>query len=479
MLAGGLDIGTSGCKIVIYNEKGVCIDEAYAAYDVSRKNGLHEIEPKTILRAVENVIKTVADKDIVAIAVTSFGETFVMLDEFDEPCAVSMLYTDPRGKEECDRLAERFGEKELAFITGEKPHEMYSLSKIMWIKENMPEEYQKTKNIFLMQDYIIYMLTGVKTIDYSLAARTMCFDIVNKKWDKRILEYCGIDESLLSKPVPTGCVTGKIKQTTAENLGLSHNVLIVNGAHDQVAAMIGADISKNDRMMDGTGTVECVPVLFDELPKKYELFEYGYSFVPYLNGGYACYALSYAGGASLKWFKDNFSDVPYSEMDKVISDKPTELLIMPHFAGAATPYMDSSSKAVVLGLTFEHTKADIYKALMEGTAYEIAINMEMLKTAGLNPRMMYATGGGAKSDAWLQIKADVLGIPIAALDLGEIGGAGTALIAGRAIGMYDNNTVLTKMRQIFYPIEENHSFYKLQMNKYRQIYNMAKNIMKQ
>ena len=478
VLIGGLDIGTSGCKIVLYDADGNFVRDEYTEYNVSRNGGMHEIDAKEIFNAVKKVIKAADCKNTAAIAVTSFGETFTMLDRNDEPCAPSMLYTDPRGKEQCERLVNRFGAEKLAFRTGAKTHEMYSLPKIMWIKENMPDNFALAKKILLMQDYIVYMLNGMRRIDYSLAARTVCFDIENKCWDKEILSFAGIDEKLLSAPVPTGSAAGKIRAELARELGVSENTVIVNGAHDQIAAMCGADISANDQVMDGTGTVECVPVLFGSIPKDYEMYGMGYSLAPHPNGGYACYALSYTGGATLKWFRDNFSDMSYAELDKTVGEKPTDLLIMPHFAGAATPYMDTNSKAAVLGLTFEHTKSDIYKALMESTAYEIALNLQILEKLGLSAKSVTATGGGARSDVWLQIKADVLGLPVTALDCAEIGGAGTAVMAGCAVGIYDKNTVLAKPGKTFYPDAERCEYYKKQLEKYKRIYYAAREVMR-
>lgn len=474
VLIGGLDVGTSGCKIVLYDSEGRFVRDEYAEYDVLRKNGLHEVDVNVIFNAVKNVIKAVDCRSTAAIAITSFGETFVMLDKNDKPCAPSMLYTDPRGKEQCSMLIDRFGAEKLAFKTGTKTHEMYSIPKIMWIKENMPERFKSTEKILLIQDYIVYMLCGVRQIDYSLAARTSGFDIENKCWDKEILSYVGIDKNMLSEPVPTGTAAGRIKPEYADELGISVDTIIVCGANDQIATMCGANIHTNEQVMDGTGTVECVPVLFENLPEEYAFFDMGYSFVPHPNGGYACYAVSYAGGATLKWFRSAFSDASYAELDKSVDEKPTNLLIMPHFAGAATPYMDMTSKATILGLTFEHTKFDIYKALMEGTAYEIALNLEKM---GFSAKCITATGGGARSDVWLQIKADVLGIPVTALDCGEVGCAGTALMAGRAVGIYNENTMLSNTRKTFSPNVIKHEYYKKQLDKYKRIYAAAKKIM--
>ncbi|MBQ4146137.1 MAG: carbohydrate kinase [Clostridia bacterium] len=475
MFVGGLDIGTSGCKLVLYDEKGEFSGSFYKEYDVKRENGLHVIDAEEIFASVCHILSLAADKKILSIAVTSFGETFAMLDENDKPLLSSMLYTDPRGKEECAELIEKFGADNLAYKTGAAPHEMYSIPKIMWIKNNLPAEYKKAKHILLVQDYIVYMLSGVCQIDYSLAARTICFDIKNKCWADEILDFCGVDKNLLSVPVPSGTIAGNIKKEVAEKLGLDEDIKIVSGCHDQIAAMTGAKAFECDEVMDGTGTVECVPVIMEDIPKDFSLFEKGYSFAEHINGKYACYVLSYAGGATLKWFRDNLSDKSYPELDKMVKDRPSDLMIMPHFAGAATPYMDSKSKAAIIGLTFEHGLVDIYKALMEGTAYEIRLNLEIMKNYGIEPKMLIATGGGARSDVWLQIKADVLNIPVAALDGEEIGGAGTAYLAGRAVGIYDGMR-LTNERKVFYPNEEKHKFYNSQFEKYKKIYSSVREL---
>lgn len=476
MYAGGLDIGTSGCKIVIYDEKGNLHNSFYKEYDVKRENGLHNVDAKEIFESVKEILSKAACDELCSIAVTSFGETFTMLDSNDVPCAPSMLYTDPRGKEYVSELVAKFGAQNLAFRTGVAPHEMYSLPKIMWVKNNMPDAYAKAKCILLMQDFVVYMLTGERRIDYSLAARTACFDIVGKCWDKELLDYCGIDESLLSTPVATGSVAGKIKPEIATELGLSAETVIVSGCHDQIAAMTGANVFECDEVMDGTGTVECVPVIFDSVPKDFALYDAGYSIAPHINGKYACYVLSYAGGATLKWFRDNFSDCSYAEMDKTVKDAPSDLMIMPHFAGAATPYMDGTSTAAIIGLTFEHGKTDVYKALMEGTAYEIMLNLEVLGGFGITPKMLIATGGGANSDVWLQIKADVLGVPVTALNGSEVGAAGTAYLAGKAVGMYGEDVRLLSERKVFTPDMTKHEFYVKQYAKYKKIYSAVKEI---
>jgi len=483
MIIGGLDIGTTGCKITAYDEKGNFIHKAYREYEVSRKNGMHEIDANVIFSAVCEVIGDTCQKyDLSAIGITSFGETFAVIDEQDNILMPSMLYTDTRGEAECEELISLLGEDNITSIVGVKPHQMYSLPKMMWIKNNRPDVFEKTKRIMLMEDFIVYMLTGNAYIDYSLAARTMAFDIRKKCWSEEILNAAGIDINLLSIPVKAFNIAGTIKPEIALRLGIKSTVKIVNGSHDQVASAVGSGIFSPGEAADGTGTVECVVPIFDKIPDDKRLYDEGYCVVPYVSDDtYVCYALSFTGGAALKWYKDNFAkEMSYSELDDKLNNTPTDLLIMPHFAGAANPYMDNASKATVLGLTLGHNAMDIYKALMEGVTYEIMLNIEHLNSFGIDFKKIYATGGGASSKVWLQIKADILNRPITSLEAKEVGACGTCMMVGVAIGIFKDlyeakkhfvkevETVLTNKKNT----EKYHKLY----SSYKKIYNAVKPI---
>lgn len=486
MIIGGLDVGTTGCKLTAYDDRGSFIYNSYKEYEVSRQSGEHEIDASVIFDAVCDVVKDVCGKyELSAIGVTTFGETFTVLDENDNVLMPSMLYTDPRGEEECKALCEALGEDRLTYILGVKPHQMYSLPKIMWIRNNRPEIFKKIKRILLMEDYIVYKLTGCAYIDYSLAARTMALDIRNKCWSEEIFNAAGIDKELLSVPVPAFNVAGEIKKDISEKLGIKNSVKIVNGAHDQVAAAVGAGVFEVGQAVDGTGTVECVTPVFDKIPENETLYDEGYSVVPYVfDGTYVCYALSFTGGATLKWFKDNFSkDKSYAELDASVKDEPSEILIMPHFAGAANPYMDNGSKAAMIGLTLEHTASDIYKGLMEGVTYEIMTNIEHLESFGIKLEKLFATGGGAYSDVWLQIKADILNRPVTALLAKEAGTCGTCMMTAVAVGLfkdlYEAKAVFVKEKKTFMPNKENVIKYENFYNAYKNIYRAVRPIIKE
>lgn len=489
---GGIDVGTTGCKIALYDRDAKLLEIFYTEYESTHENDQHEIDFREIKNSLFSLLKQAAQKyRIAALGVTGFGETFVMLDEHDEILDRSMLYIDPRGAEECQTISDLMGGDRLTRCIGVQVHPMYSIGKILWQKNHNPQRFARCKRILLSEDYIVYTLTGTAQIDYSLAARTAAFDIQNKCWINELFEKIGVDVSLMSTPVAAGSKAGTLLASVKQALGIDYDITVVNGCHDQVAAMIGAGVFSSDCAMDGTGTVECIPVILDQKPDELEIYEKGYSLVPYPFGGYACYALSFAGGATLKWFRDNFvctqmqaslqpGQNVYAWLDRQVKEEPTGILILPHFSGAATPYMDSASKAAFVGITLGTTKYDIYKALMEGTSYEMQLNFRTLRRFSGDVNEVRATGGGANSDVWLQIKADILNIDIVALNCNEAGSVGTAALAARAEGVIDRvEDFVAKaapVRKVFSPDHAKVAEYAKYYEKYANLYTAVKGL---
>lgn len=501
MKIAGLDIGTTGCKLTVFDEAGTYLDHAYQDYPVKRSSSEHEVDVEIIMEHVLAVMKAMGKKypDIAGIGVTSFGETFVLADENGMPLHPAMLYTDPRGADECRKLEEKLGSMRIASITGLRPHEMYSISKIMWMKQNRPKLYQQAKHIFLMEDYVVFHLTGAAQIDYSLATRTMAFDITDLKWSGEIFQEAGIDMRLMSDPVPTGTPAGTLRKEIAEQAGLSEQVQIVTVSHDQVAAAVGAGVFDSDTAVDGAGTVECVTPVYDGIPDLQVMYNGYYSVVPYvIPGKYICYAFSYTGGALLQWCVDTLAKKEkelakaqgisvnaYLESQfqgqRSKSEAPTGILVLPHFAGAATPYMDTASRGVIVGLRMESTVGDIYRACMEGVVYEMVLNMEYLKESGIHYKMLHATGGGAKSEIWMQMKADMLNVPITALKTVDAGTVGSAMLTGIAVGCFKNledaALHMVEKKQVYTPHQSMHEKYMEIYKKYRKLYQAVRPLM--
>lgn len=487
MLLAGLDIGTTGCKVAIYRDSGEYLGKVYRDYPVRRTGSEHEVDAAAIWTAVKSVIAQAAKEhpDIGGIGVTSFGETFVLLDEKDSPLLPAMLYTDPRGSGECQRITELVGKERIIRETGVTPAPMYSLPKLLWVKENRPEIWSNVRRICLMEDYIVYMLTGTAQIDYSLATRTMAFDIHALDWSTEILEASGVSRTLFSKPVPTGTSAGCVRKELAQELGVDENTQIVSVSHDQVAAAVGSGVFDESCAVDGAGTVECITPVFESYDP-IAMASGSYAVVPYvIPGKYVCYAFSFTGGALVDWYTKTLAGYAGQEaretgkdihtiLENGYKDAPTGLLVLPHFAGAATPYMDSGSRGAILGLSVENTQQEIYQACMEGVVYEMRLNLDRLRKAGVEVKSLRATGGGARSKVWMQMKADILNIPVTSLRSEEAGAAGSAMLVGVAVGAFADLREATKVmvspKDTYYPRSEVHARYEDAYRRYTKIY---------
>lgn len=494
MAIAGIDVGTTGCKCTVYNVEGIQLKEAYIEYPHTQADG-RELDPAMVWNNVKKVLHDAARgvEPVEAIGVTSFGETFVMLDENDCPVTNTVLYTDQRGEEQCRLLVERLGREKIMEIAAVNPSANFSISKIMWMKKYKPDLYQKTKNILLYSDYIIYMLTGIRQIDYSLAARTMAFDLKKLSWSDEIFQAAEVEKEKMASPVPTGSLVGKIKKSLAEELGLSPDTLVSVGCHDQVAAAVGTGTFTTDCAVNGAGTVECITPLFREVGNKKVMMEGNYCMVPYIVPGvYVSYAYSNTGGALLKWYRDKIAYMEaqmyaqkgqsaYDAFNKQMGDGISDLLILPHFAGAATPYMDMNATGAILGLTLETTSLDIYKALMEAVAFEDLLNVENINQAGIHFNSLCSCGGGARSSYWTQIKADVLDMPIQSLGSIQAGTAGSVMMAGVACGIYKSieeaSSVFVKQGVWYEPDEKKHALYMEKYRKYKKLYQNVKDVM--
>lgn len=486
MKIGGLDIGTTGCKLTVFDENGAHLGKAYRDYPVRRAVSGHEIDISAMMESVYTVIGEMAEQypDIAGIGVTSFGETFVMTNDAGEPLHNAMLYTDPRGAEECAELVEKLGADHIAEVTGLAPHEMYSIAKMMWIRKNRPEVYAAARRIHLIEDFVVWHLTNRAQIDYSLATRTMAFDIHSLTWSREVFDAAGIDIALMSDPVPTGTSAGTITLAAARRTGLNDRCIIVSVSHDQVAAAVGAGAFDGSVAVDGAGTVECLTPIYDKIPEIPVMARGFFSVVPYVvPGKYVAYAFSYTGGALIQWAMETFGKGETNEsMEKAYEkDEPTGLLVLPHFAGAATPYMDTGSKGAILGLTVATTAADLYRACMEGVVYEMRLNYEALSGSGIRFTRLNTTGGGAKSKLWMQMKADVLNLPITALKTVDAGTVGSAMLTGIAVGLFadlsDAASHMVQERETYYPREEMHKKYMVIYERYKAVYNAVRPLM--
>ena len=488
MIYAGLDVGTTNCKITIF-EDYLQKDSFSLAYDSKRDETGHEIDANLVYETVLKLIGKAINKYplLKAIGITSFGETFVLLDEDDNILFKSMLYSDPRGDKEAKLLEEIIGKERLGKITGQIGQGMFSLPKIMYIKNNYPNIFKKVNKILLMEDFVVYKLTNVRQIDYSLASRTLCFDVNKKCWSKEILDKVNIDANLFSKPVKTGTIASNIKDSLKEKLKFKNDVLIINIAHDQIANAIGANVYDYKSAVDGCGTCECITINFKDILKSNILYEDGYGIVPYVKeNSNVCYCLITTGGALIKWVIDTYfndlKDNPniYDIFNKNVSEEVSNVLILPHFAGASTPYMDVFAKGSIINLTLATTRYEIYQASLESLCYEMKISLDILKSIGIEIDKLYVTGGGAINDTWLQMKADIFNINVYQLENLNSGTIGSAIVVGTTLKLFkdfkEGQEKLIKVKKVFTPNQSKHQKYLIKYEKYKKLYEILKEV---
>lgn len=491
----GLDIGTTGCKGVLFSEDGKLITKAYREYPlISDKRGELEVNPNEVWEKTKSVIMEISskEKDISAISVSSMGEAVTPVAADGKFLYNSIITFDNRTALYVDWWKERINPSEIFNICGQSLLPIFTLNKVLWIRDHKNEIYKKADKFLCYEDFIIFLLSGESFIDYSLASRTMGFNIHTKKWSEKLLGIAEIPEDVLAVPERSGKVVGKIKKKLAEKLNLKKDVKIVTGGHDQVCAALGAGIIEKGVGMYATGTVECItlslgnnPVLTDEMMKN-NLCCYDHTVV----GKYCTLAYNFTGGSLIKWYRDTFGEKykseakkknidPYSLIISNLPEEPTGIIVLPHFTMTGTPYLDSHPTSAILGVTLNTTEKELIKAFLEGVTYEMKLNLEILKGSGVNIERLRATGGGAKSSIWTQIKADVIGIPIESLETTEASCTGAAILAGVGVGCFDYDEAVkrfVKVVDIFYPDKEKNEIYNKKFSKYEKIYQKIKEI---
>jgi len=494
----GIDIGTTGCKALVINDKSEILSSAYREYPlVSPQAGFFELDPKMLLDKCEEVIAEAADlvkktDPVKAIGISSQGEAFTLIDKSGQYLCNAMVSSDTRSQQQVKDFSESFGTVDLYQITGHSPHTLFSLFKLIWLKENRPETVSRANKFLCCCDLLCYHLTGESVTSHNLAARTMMFDVQHLCWSAKIMEEIDIDKAILPQSLPSGQAAGKLAAKTASRLGLDKEIIVTVGGHDQSCGALGVGITGAGSAAYSIGTVECISAVFDKCVLNETMRQANLATYPYtVDGLYTTVAFNITGGNLLRWFRDNFCQHELEKAKKTnsevydlilddIPEEPTKIFVQPHFAATGTPYFDPNPTGAIIGLTLNSTRAELIKAILEGVTYEMKLNLELLQSAGITIDRIRACGGGAKSDKWLQIKADILALPIEALPTGEAGCLGAALLAGWAVG--DIKSPDEKIRagikalRVFEPQSQNVIRYQELYEIYKQIYPTLKTL---
>jgi len=493
----GLDIGTTGCKAIVFDVEGNILGSAYREYPlVHPRPGWTELDATLVWSRVEESIRQAVGNagphdPVKALALSTQGEAVCPVDQEGNALANSIVTFDNRAVDQATRLAASLGSEAIFRMSGQPLHPMGTINKIAWWKENRPDIYDNAWKFLCYEDLAFARLGLPPTMDFSMAARTMAFDIQNQRWSPEILAVFGIDERKLPRIAPSGTVVGIIPDNVCERLGLPSGVLAITGGHDQPCGALGAGAVTQGRAMYAIGTVECVtPALESFLP---DLGSQGFPCYPHvIPNMFVTLGFNFGGGSILRWYRDVFGQLESSRAQAAGQDvydvilgpvdtTPGDLMLLPHFAGTGTPWLDPMSKGAILGFTLDTSKESLVKAILEGTTYEIALNTEAMTGAGLKLNELRAIGGGAKSAKWLQIKADILGIPLVTLSVSEAACLGAAILAGYGAELFPDIAqaadALAAPIRTFEPNSEHHRRHQERLAIYRQLYPTLKHIL--
>ncbi len=451
----GLDIGTSGCRAILFAEDGTPLAGASREYNVDIPQPMWaEQDAEAVWRyaidALREAIATSHVDRVAAIGLSVQGEAVIPVDEQGNALRPAILGMDTRTGEQNRWLADTFGAEYLFERTGMPIHTINTLPKLLWLKQYEPTIWSRAHRFLLYEDFFIHKMCGRAVISRCLASRTQLYDLLDDRWSPHILKTIGLEEQRLATVQSSGVAVGEMHRALAAQLGLIQPPLIVTGGHDQACGALGAGLTQPGLAMVSTGTAEVVEIAM-QVPQLNETLRQGnisvYAHV--VPGLYLAMVLNHSGGLVLRWYRDTFCEADVqraqtsgrSAYDLILADaspEPSRLLFLPHLSGSGTPWLDIASKGAVLGLTFGTTRRDVAKAILEGLTFELRINMDLLRQGGVLINELRAIGGGARSPLWLQLKADILGVPVVVPAVTEAACLGAALLAGIGAGVYSD-----------------------------------------
>lgn len=467
----GIDVGTSGCKSAVFSEAGELLSLAYEEYDYLHPHpGWAELDVPAVWAQVKRTIgKAVAGAGgapVRALCVSSMGEAVVPVTARREIVGPSLLNFDARGDEYLPELGARMPVERLYRVNGNTLGSPYTLTKLKWLKEHQPDLYRRAAAFLHWSGFVSHMLGAEPCVDYTLANRTLLFDIEREDWSDELLGWAGLDRDKLPPTVPSGQVIGAVSRASAAELGLPVGVPIVSGAHDQCCNAVGCGVIEAGRAMYGMGSYLCMVPVFSRRPEPAQMIERGLSTEHHAVPGQFVSFIYNQGGVLVKWFRDTFARVEhlraaeagqslYPALFSEIPAGPSSVMVLPHFTTTGPPHFIHDSSGVIAGLKLETTRGEILKGIVEAATFYLRECFESLPGAGIEISELYAAGGGSQSDPWVQLSADILGRPFIRSQMHEAGALGAAILAGTGSGLFsslrDGVDAMVRLEQRFEP----------------------------
>ena len=425
----GIDIGTTSMKAAVFDKDGnrLALRNVDYTLDTDPVTGYIEFDALKYVEMCKSVVDELAIEcgGIDALSIDTQGETLIFTDECGNPVYPAIVWLDNRATEEADAIKAKFGNELVYNVTGQPEITAgWPASKVLWLKNNEPQVFAKVKKIFMLEDYILYSLSGNFVTEPTIQSSTIYYDVVNGGWWKDMLDFIGIDAKLLPEVRKTATVVGEY-----------NGIKVVSGMLDQIAGTLGAGVSDETRISEMTGTIMAICVMTDKMPK-YNPDSIIPCHLHAVDGKYCLILWSSTAGMALKWFKNNFAEnFSFRELDELaerIAPGSDGLTMLPYFTGSTMPKYNPDARASFSGLNLSHTRAHFARAIMEAIAFTLKQNLEYVGEDAI--KEIRITGGGASSPLWSTIKSDVTGKVLKTLSESETACLGSALAAAVGIG---------------------------------------------
>ena len=440
----GIDLGTTGCKAVVYEQDGTLLGESYLEYNlITLSPTMIEQDPRAwwvlSCRAIDLALRAAkADRGAVrGLAVSSQGISFVPLDGRGEPLMNALNWLDSRATEECAAILEQYPEDEIFALTGKRAAPFYVLPKLLWLRRRRPELWQQTKKILMGHDYLVYRFSGEQVTDHSMAGGTLLYDLGSLGWCRELLEAFQIPPEILPGIAWSGTPAGTLRPEVAAELGLPRDTVVAVGGQDQKCAALGAGIQDGMATLS-LGTASAITQVMARPATDPQMRVPTFPFV--VPERWVLEGVISTGAGSLRWYRDTVAPgIPYAALDEEagrVARGSEGVLFYPHLTGAGSPHWQVGARGSFHGLSLASTRGHLTRAVLEGVAYQIRENLEVTQQLAGPVRQAIVFGGGAKSDLWRGIIADVINRPVAWASTVEAANLGAAMLAGVGCSVY-------------------------------------------
>ena len=482
----GVDLGTSALKLVMMDSRGELVKSVSKEYPLYfPHSGWSEQNPTDWFLAVKEGLKELAAGAAEKIAGISFGgqmHGLVILDKDDNVLRPAILWNDGRSTKETDYLNNVIGKEKLSELTANIAFAGFTAPKILWVKNNEPEIFEKISKIMLPKDYISYMLSGSFCTDYSDASGMLLLDVKNKKWSQEMIKICSISEDMLPKLYESYEIVGNIKPELAKELGLNEDIKIIAGAGDNAAAAIGTATVGEGACNISLGTSGTIFIS----SKNFGVDKYNalHSF-DHADGNYHLMGCMLSAASCNKWWMEDILKTEDfgGEQQGIDNLGENKVFFLPYLMGERSPHNDPFARGSFIGMSMDTRREDMTLALLEGVTFALRDSLEVARSLGIEIKKTMICGGGAKSPLWKKLVANIMNVEVEVPVSEEGPGFGAAILAAVGCGEYDNVEAATKaiikIKEKIKPEEELVLKYEERYQKFKKIYPALKGIFKE